>query len=101
MVQKVADMADFEAGAFGDLLVGQVFVKFKADEFAAAFVQSVEAQADEADAFPAGNGFIGERLGVGRFGGGGGRGVIGSGGGGERDDFVGAAADVDGEVVHG
>ena len=59
MVQEVADVADVEAGAGADFLVGQVFIELEADQLAAAVIKALQAQAHQADAFPAGDLLVG------------------------------------------
>ena len=93
-MKKVADIAGGQAGAGADFLVGEVFGEFEADEFAAAGVEGLKGQADQANAFHADELLVGQGHGVGRIGGGGAGGV-------EGEDFAGLAALVEGEVVDG
>jgi len=91
-------MTGLEAGALADLFIGKVFVKFQMDEFAAAFVESRETEPDKADAFDAGDLFIGERLRIGSVGSGGvGFVALGL----ERDDFGGIAPVIERQIMHG
>ena len=64
-------MTDGQSGARADVLVGEVFVEFQPDQFAAARVQGFQAQAHLADAFKADDLLIGQRRGIGGVGGGG------------------------------
>ena len=70
VVQEVADVAGGQAGAGADFLVRETFIKLEAEQFAAALVEGFDAEPDQADAFPAGNLLIGQRLRVGLGGGG-------------------------------
>ena len=65
VVQQVADVADVQAGAGADFLVGQLLVELEPDQFAAAVVEGFQAEAHQADAFPAGDLLVRQRLGVG------------------------------------
>ena len=65
VVQQVADVADAKAGAGADFLVGQVLIELEPDQLAAAVVEGLQAEADQADAFPAGDLLVGQRLGIG------------------------------------
>src|ERR1035438_7748615 len=65
VVQQVADVADVEAGARADFLVGQLFVELEANQFPAAVVEGFQAEPHQADAFPAGDLLIRQRLRVG------------------------------------
>ena len=64
-MQQVADVADVEAGARADFLVGQLFVELEANQFPAAVVEGFQAEPHQADAFPAGDLLIRQRLRVG------------------------------------
>src|SRR6266487_3983520 len=55
VMEEVTDVTAFQPGALGDLLVGKVFLELEAHDFAAAWVEGFEAQAHQADAFPAGD----------------------------------------------
>jgi hypothetical protein len=88
-------MAGGQPGALGNLFVGKVFVELQPDYFTASFVEGAQAQAHQPDALPTDNLFVGQRFGVGgvvalpvcRFG--------------QRDDFAGLAAVIEGQVMNG
>ncbi len=94
-MEDVSDVADGEAGFFGDLFVGEVFFEFHFHESAGAFVESSETEADEADAFEAEDLFIGKRVGIRSWN------FFALGELGHGDDFFGGAAMIEREVVHG
>src|SRR5438477_2952752 len=62
VVEQVTDVSDGEAGAGADFLVGKVLVEFQADQFAAAIVEGLQAEPDQADSFPACDLFVRQRL---------------------------------------
>ena len=64
-MQQVADVADVEAGARADFLVGQLLVELEPDQLPAAVVEGFQAEPHQADAFPAGDLLIRQRLRVG------------------------------------
>ncbi len=64
-MQDVADVADTQAGAGAHFFVGEAIVELEPDQLAAAFVEGFETEPDQADAFPAGDLFVGQRLRVG------------------------------------
>ncbi len=65
VVKEVADMADGEAGAGGDVFVGKAVVEFKLDDLAGAGVEAVKDEAGKAGGFVALDLGVGERGGVG------------------------------------
>lgn len=60
-MQQIAHVAGLEPGAFADLLIGKIFVELEPNQFAAARVEGLKAEAYQADAFEAGDLFIRER----------------------------------------
>ncbi len=97
VMQQVADVAGGQTGLRADFFVGKVVVKFEPDEFAAAVIEGFDAEAYQADAFEAGDLFVGKRLGIGGFVGGGFVVFAGF----QGNDFGEVAAMVEGEVVDG
>src|SRR5438874_6902225 len=67
VMEDVADISGTQSRARANLLVGQAFVELEPDQFAAAIVQALDAQAYQADAFEPDDLFVGQRVWVGGF----------------------------------